>query len=154
MGTKYVNIFVITMYLGVKVLFSSTRSRVKTTSQNTPHEVDSNIALDEWLDSNFLNIIYLEGKDWWADMGLQINSCKQECLAWQTDSHFHLVKKVLKIPEHHTNQITSITSSKYTYDMMSQLTTVSGCCISPGPRAEGQFSIQYLQLYTTDKSFT
>lgn len=127
---------------------------VKTTSQHTPHENDSEVALDEWLDSNFLNINDLTGDDWWVDVGLQIDSREEECLAWRTDSHFHLVKEVLKISEHHANRITSITSSKYTRDMTSHLTAVSGCRISPGPRAEGRFSVQYLQLYTTDKSLT
>jgi hypothetical protein len=126
---------------------------VKNSSQHTPYEEDSKVALEEWLDENFLREEDLTG-DWWVDVGLQISSDEKECLAWRTDSHFHLVKEVLKIPENHADRITSVKSTKYTRDMTSHLTAVSGCRISPGPRAEGRFSVQYLQLYTTDKSLT
>lgn len=127
---------------------------VKNSSQHTPYEGDSECALEEWLDENSLKLIDLTGDNWWVDVGLQISSSKEECLAWRTDSHFHVVKQVLRIRDHQAERITTITSSKYTRDMASHLTAVSGCRISPGPRAEGPFSVQYLQLYTTDKSLT
>lgn len=127
---------------------------VKNSSQHTPLHDDGEIALEEWLDENFLKMEDLLLGEWWVDVGLQISSDKGECLAWRTDSHFHVVQEVLRIPEHHAYRITSITSSKYTRDMTSHLTAVSGCRISPGARAEGPFSVQYLQLYTTDKSLT
>ena len=127
---------------------------VKNSSQHTPLHEDGEVALEEWLDENSLKEEDLLLGEWWVDVGLQISSDKEECLAWRTDSHFHLVKEVLGIPEHHAYRITSITSTKYTRDMTSHLTAVSGCRISPGARAEGRFSVQYLQLYTTDKSLT
>lgn len=127
---------------------------VKNSSQHTPLEDDAEIALEEWLDINNLRPEDLLFGDWWIDVGLQISSNEEECLAWRTDSHFHLVQEVLKISQHHADRITSISSSKYTRDMASHLTGVSGCRISPGPRAKGQYSVQYLQLYTTDKSVT
>lgn len=127
---------------------------VKNSSQHTPLEEDGDVALEEWLDGNFLRKEDLLSGDWWVDVGLQISSDEKDCLAWRTDSHFHLVKEVLQIPEHQAHRITSITSTKYTRDMTSHLTAVSGCRISPGARAEGPFSVQYLQLYTTDKSLT
>lgn len=127
---------------------------VKNSSQHTPLEVDGEVALEEWLDENFLKEEDLRDGDWWVDVGLQISSDEKECLAWRTDSHFHLVKDVLRIPEYHADRITSIRSTKYTRDMTSHLTAVSGCRICPGARAEGPFSVQYLQLYTTDKSLT
>lgn len=127
---------------------------VKNSSQHTPLDADGDVALEEWLDDNFLRKEDLMYGDWWVDVGLQISSDEKECLAWRTDSHFHLVKDVLKIPVHHAERITSIKSTKYTRDMTSHLTAVSGCRISPGARAEGPFSVQYLQLYTTDKSLT
>lgn len=127
---------------------------VKNSSQHTPQEEEGDVALEEWLDANFLKSEDLLHGDWWVDVGLQISSEKKECLAWRTDSHFHLVKEVLEIADHHADRITSINSTKYTRDMTSHLTAVSGCRISPGARAEGRFSVQYLQLYTTDKSLT
>lgn len=127
---------------------------VKNSNQHRPCEEASEVALEEWLDESSLRLDDLTGENWWIDVGLQISSSKKECLAWRTDSHFHLVKHVLRIRDHQADRITSITSSKYTCDMTSHLTAVSGCRITPGPRAEGPFSVQYLQLYTTDKSLT
>jgi hypothetical protein len=127
---------------------------VKNSSQHTPEDDPAQVALEEWLDINSLKQEDLLLGDWWIDVGLQISSSEEECLAWRTDSHFHLVKEILRIPEHAADRITSISSSKYTRDMTSHLTAVSGCRISPGARAEGQYSVQYLQLYTTDKSVT
>jgi hypothetical protein len=139
---------------GEGIVFLHQIRGVKNSSQHTPVESVGDVALDEWLDSNFLKIEDLLHGECWVDVGLQISSDEKECLAWRTDSHFHLVKKILSIPEHHAERITSIKSTKYTRDMTSHLTAVSGCRIRPGPRAEGPFSVQYLQLYTTDKSLT
>ena len=127
---------------------------VKNSSQHSPYKEDGEIALEEWLDINYLRNEDLLLGEWWVDVGLQISSDEEECLAWRTDSHFHLLQEVLRIPAHQAHRISSISSSKYTRDMTSHLTAVSGCRINPGPRAEGPYSVQYLQLYTTDKSLT
>jgi hypothetical protein len=127
---------------------------VKNSSQHTPLQEDGEVALEEWLDENYLRMDDLLLGEWWVDVGLQISSDSGECLAWRTDSHFHLMEEVLKIPQHRAHSITSIASSKYTRDLTSHLMAVSGCRISPGARAEGPFSVKYLQLYTTDKSLT
>ena len=127
---------------------------VKNSSQHTPFQEDGEVALEEWLDENYLRMDDLLLGEWWVDVGLQISSENRECLAWRTDSHFHLVEEVLEIPQHRAHQITKITSSKYVRDLTSHLTAVSGCRISPGARSEGRFSVKYFQLYTTDKSIT
>ena len=127
---------------------------VKNSSQHCPDIGAADVPMEEWLDENSLKMVDLQVRCWRVDVGLQISSDKEECLAWQSDSHFHIVKKVLDIPDHQADRITSITSTKCTCDMTSHLTTISGCRISPGPRAEGPFKVQYLQLYTTDKSIT
>lgn len=126
---------------------------VKSSSQHTPSQEPGEVALEEFLDTNSLRMDDLPGQ-WWIDVGLQISSKKQECLAWRTDSHFHLVKEFLQISELNAHRITSISSTKYTRDMTSHLTAVSGCRITPGVKAEGPYSVKYLQLYTTDKSLT
>jgi hypothetical protein len=127
---------------------------VKNTNQHTPYADPSEVALEEWLDRNFLKGEDLLLGDWWIDVGLQISSDRKDCLAWRTDSHCHVVEEVLDIPNQHAERITSIDSSKYSRDLTSHLTAVSGCRITPGTRAEGPFSTKYLQLYTTDKSLT
>jgi hypothetical protein len=127
---------------------------VKNSSQHTPRREASKTSLEEWLQANSLDEQDLLLGEWWVDVGLQISSGIGECLAWRTDSHFHLVEEVLQISTYHAHRITAISSSKYARDMTSHLTEVSGCRISPGARAEGPFSVKYLQLYTTDKSLT
>lgn len=129
---------------------------VKNTSQHGLPRVYGELALEEWLSENYLELHELldaEGP-WFTDVGLEISSDRKDCLAWRTDSHFHVVEKLIKTPPHHARRITSIGSTKYTRDMTSHLTSVSGCRIEPGSRAQGPFKVKYLQLYTTDKSLT
>jgi hypothetical protein len=127
---------------------------VKNTSQHTHHREASEAALVEWLSSNFLKSEDFLFGEWWVDVGLELSSGLNECLAWRTDSHFQLVQSVLDIAPNKAQRITSIGSTKYTRDMTSHLTAVSGCRITPGARAQGRFSVKYLQLYTTDKALT
>lgn len=88
-------------------------------------------------------IIAQSHRCWWIDVGLEINSKKDEgCLAWRTDSHYQ------------ADRLTTPGSSKYTRDMASHLTEVSGCRIAPGFVSNTALSVRYFQAYTTDKSHT
>lgn len=89
---------------------------------------------------------------WWIDVGVEIASTDQRCLAWRTDSHRHIVHALLGIDRQNADRITSPGSSQYARDPTSHLTAVSGCRVTPGPRARGSYDLQYLQLYTTDKA--
>ncbi len=86
---------------------------------------------------NFLDEDAFLGGDWWIDVGLEISSSAKKCLAWRTDSHYHIVQEALEISGLHAARITRPGSSKYIRDMTSHLTSVSGCRISPGVRAQG-----------------
>ncbi|KAF9470635.1 hypothetical protein BDN70DRAFT_901951, partial [Pholiota conissans] len=111
-------------------------------------------AMDDFLlENSFIDDALLTG-DWWVDVGLEIASIDEQCLAWRTDSHYHVAKDALKITEHHARRITRPGSSKYIRDMTSHLPSVSGCRISPGVRAQGPYEALYLQTYTTDKAIT
>jgi hypothetical protein len=92
--------------------------------------------------------------EWWFDVGVEISSSRQECLQWRTTSHFHIVKEVLQIQEGHASRVTSLGSSKYSRDLASHLTAVSGCRIEPGVQAAGPYEAAYFQMYTTDKALT
>ncbi|KAF8808357.1 hypothetical protein BYT27DRAFT_7097079 [Phlegmacium glaucopus] len=139
---------------GAGLVFLHQIRGVKNASQHHPSSQASTLALDEWLDDHAIWSADLPKGQWWIDVGLEISSGLDECLAWRTDSHFHVVQEVLGITERPAKRITSMTSTKYARDLTSHLTAVSGCRISPGTRAQGRYEAQYLQLYTTDKSIT
>ncbi len=92
--------------------------------------------------------------EWYIDVGIQISSKEEMCVQWTTASHHRIVEQALRIPERDAQRITEINSSKYTRDLASHLTAVSGFRIKPGPRAAGRFQVCYLQAYTTDKTVT
>lgn len=93
---------------------------------------------------------------WYIDVGVQIFSDYErlQCLQWTTSSHPTIVAQALKIPMNHAERVTKIGSSKYSRDLASHLTAISGFRITPGVQAEGEFEAVYLQAYTTDKSVT
>lgn len=94
-----------------------------------------------------------EGR-WWLDIGLEIasNVLDDFCLSWRTDAHYHVLRHVAGLPHEQAHRITKVGSSKYTRDMTTHLSAVSGCRIAPGPRARGPYGLSYFQLYGTDKS--
>ncbi|KAJ8487932.1 hypothetical protein ONZ45_g14144 [Pleurotus djamor] len=109
--------------------------------------------LDAWLTEYHLDKERMEASgEWYIDAGVEFVSRSNHCLAWRTDSHFHIVQSALQISEIHARRITRPGSTKYTRDMVSHMPSISGCCISPGIQAKGPFKAQYLQMYTTDKA--
>lgn len=132
--------------------------QIRGVKHSTTHEFDTSSArpaLEAFLVHNHLDIDTLSsGGQWWIDVALEIGSSDGQCIAWRTDSHFHVVKKVCKLKTEVADRITKPTSGKYTRDLTSHLPSVSGCRISPGPQARGRYGVEYLQLYTTDKSHT
>lgn len=112
-------------------------------------------ALTSFISQNQLDpaIIRSPGS-WWVDVGLEVGSTEGNCLAWRSDSHFYLVQKLLKTSVYRADKITTPGSSKYTRDMASHLTAVSGCRIAPGDLGRDAFRVGYFQAYTTDKSHT
>ncbi|KAF8956187.1 hypothetical protein BDZ97DRAFT_1764028 [Flammula alnicola] len=134
---------------------------VKHSSQHSLGRDNANAALVNFLQQNQLlrpdnddvgTLMSSEQSKWWVDVGLEVASQEKRCLAWRTDSHFAIVKSLCGIDEGNADRLTTPTSSQYTRDMASHLTAVSGCRIAPGPHARSQFGVQYVQLYTTDKS--
>lgn len=91
--------------------------------------------------------------EWWIDVGVELSS-ENRCLQWRTASHFHIIKEVLRISETHASRVTTLGSSKYSRDLVSHLTAVSGCRIEPGSQAKGVHEAVYFQMYTTDKALT
>ncbi|KAF9441048.1 hypothetical protein P691DRAFT_685291 [Macrolepiota fuliginosa MF-IS2] len=89
---------------------------------------------------------------WWVDVGIEVSSDTQACLQWMTSSHCDVAREALRIPEEDAQRITNIKSSKYSRDLVSHLTAISGFRIVPGVRAEGVYEAAYLQAYTTDKA--
>lgn len=141
---------------GVGLVFLHQIRGVKASNVHNPNQLAARDTFEEFTAHNdIVNDAFLTG-DWWIDVGLEVASEEEEkeCLAWRTDSHFHVVKAALQISTSNANRITQPGSSKYLRDMTSHLTAVSGCRISPGARAEGPYEAVYLQMYTTDKSVT
>ncbi|KAG6906448.1 hypothetical protein DXG01_013908 [Tephrocybe rancida] len=133
--------------------------QVRGVKHSTSHSLYSNNAepaLNVFLQQNHLCPFEIEHSfgSWWIDVGLEVISDQGNSLAWRTDSHFHVVRRLCELEELKAHRITTPGSSKYTRDLVSHLPAVSGCRISPGPQARGNFDTQYLQMYTTDKALT
>lgn len=122
---------------------------VKSTTIHQPTATSATQALRSFLTNHSIRIGH--GR-WWIDIGLEISSDDNNCLAWRTDSHPHVAKNVLRILANTAKRVTSPGSSKGTRDILSGMPGVSGLRLSPGARAQGAFRAQYLQLYTTDKA--
>ena len=90
-------------------------------------------ALKAFLGQNDLDPAVLElDNSWWVDVGIEVDSKDKSCLAWRTDSHFHIIREAMGLSEYRADKVTTPGSSKYTRDMSSHLTDVSGCRIAPG----------------------
>jgi hypothetical protein len=132
--------------------------QIRGVKDSTIHSVDGASALQALVE--FLRKEHIDdraiftGGGWWIDVGIQVTSTAEECLAWRTDSHGAIVREICDIEARHAVRMTSIGSSRYTRDMTSHLPQVSGCRIEPGIQGQGPFEVTYLQLYTTDKSVT
>ncbi|KAG6906930.1 hypothetical protein DXG01_011320 [Tephrocybe rancida] len=140
--------------MGLVFLIQIRGVKHSSTHTMTPRNADN--AFQTFLYDNSLAhdmIAQSDGK-WWIDVGLEVISDKGNCLVWRTDSHHHVVQSLCGLQDRVAQRITSPGSSKYTRDMASHLPGVSGCRISPGPQARGEFSVSYLQMYMTDKSVT
>ncbi|KAG6871947.1 hypothetical protein C0995_014638, partial [Termitomyces sp. Mi166 len=90
--------------------------------------------------------------EWYIDVAIEISSDEGACLQWLTSTHNLVVQQALLIDDYNAARITDLGSSKYSRDMVSHLTAISGFRIAPGPAAEGFFRVKYLQAYTTDKA--
>jgi hypothetical protein len=120
------------------------------------HEENAAASLEQFFNKLGLDLQQIRQSDakCWIDVGLEVQSTApfNDCLAWRTDSHFHLVKDIFGIPENHAQRITSVGSSQYSRDLTSLLPAVSGCRITPGTLARGPYDIQYFHLYLTEKA--
>lgn len=132
--------------------------QIRGVKDSTIHRVDGASALralTEFLRNEHMDdqAIFADGS-WWIDVGMQVTSIAEDCLAWRTDSHGQIVREICEIDTRNAVRMTSIGSSRYTRDMTSHLPQVSGCRIEPGIQGQGPLEVAYLQLYTTDKSVT
>jgi hypothetical protein len=103
------------------------------------------------IDAN-LSFMVPEIGEWYIDVAIEISDDDGSCLQWETAAHHAIVQQALRISDHNAQRITKIGSSKYSRDLSSHLTEVSGFRINPGIRARGEFEAVYLQAYTTDKA--
>ncbi|KAJ3563704.1 hypothetical protein NP233_g8773 [Leucocoprinus birnbaumii] len=127
---------------------------VKDDNRHPLNEESAAIAVDRFANKVHLtHDFHLDG-DWYIDIGIELSSPLGQCLQWSTASHSSVVEDILQIPPHHASRITSHSSSKYSRDLVSHLSDVSGFRIEPGPQAAGPFQAIYIQAYTTDKSLT
>ncbi len=128
---------------------------VKDSTYHGMNREGANQALEQFFTEEDLDLTEVSSTgDWWIDVGVQVRSGNNDCLAWRTDSHGNVVREICKISSNHAQRLTSIGSSQYARDMTSHLPQVSGCRIQPGVQGQGPYKVSYLQLYCTDKSIT
>lgn len=127
---------------------------IKHTTQHVLNGVAAHLTLTEVLKEAKISLETTLLGSWWVDVGIEFCNMEGECLQWMTASHRRVVEDALQISASAATRITTLGSSKYSRDLASHLSGVSGCRIEPGLRAEGPYQVAYLQLYTTDKSVT
>jgi hypothetical protein len=128
---------------------------VKHASSHAPTAFDARDQLRDFMHANTLNYRRLRtAATCYVDVALTVISDDGKCLAWQTTSHFTLVRDILGISHSDALRITSLGSSKYTRDMTSHLPEVSGWRIAPGVRAAGIYDCRYFHGYNTEKALT
>lgn len=119
------------------------------------HHVDQDSAefyLHDFVDDAKLSPDIFRTGNWYIDVAIEISSEKGHCLQWNTSTHNEVVQQALHISDRDAARISNIGSSKYSRDLTSHLTDVSGFRISPGTRAQGEYEAVYIQAYTTDKA--
>ena len=128
---------------------------VKNATFHTPNESAADTALAEFLEEyGISDHDVLSNDNWYIDVGVEVASEDQSCLAWRTDAHNLIVRELGRLSPSRADSITKPGSSQYYRDLTSHMTEVSGFRISPGSRSRGEFDIQYMQAYTTDKALT
>lgn len=140
---------------GTGLVFLHQLRGLKTTSQH--NDAFANQALQKFLRDNDLDYDDLTANGcWWVDSAVEVSSVALhiKSLAWRTDSHYHLVRDLMRLRNQTADRITKPGSSQYTRDMLAHLPSVSGCRIAPGVRARGPYQVRYYQQYTTDKGLT
>ncbi|KAH6893875.1 hypothetical protein BKA70DRAFT_1439700 [Coprinopsis sp. MPI-PUGE-AT-0042] len=143
------------IHWGAHIAFLHEIRGVKDETTHLPMDVDNaDVALEDFLDRNGLKLEWLTEGKWLLDVGLEVASRSERCLAWRTDHHNSIVQQIGDIPARHANRITENTSSKYNKDPASHLTGAAGFRITPGVLASGPHNIAYMQAYTTDKAVT
>lgn len=140
---------------GIGMVFLHQIRGVKASTSHSLERHASEQALAAFLNSNNLDHqrMLLSGS-WWVDVGIEINSVIDSCLAWRTDSHYHITKAACNLQDVVAERITTPGSGSYARDLVSHLPAVSGCRIATAARSRGPFQVAYLQAYTTDKSLT
>jgi hypothetical protein len=126
---------------------------VKHATQHAANGPSSMEALRRFLDQAKLpwRLISINGI-WFVDVGIEVSSHDYNCLAWRTDSHYHVVRKaIVGLNDTTVVRITRLGSSMYSRDIVSHLPAVSGCRIETAT-TRGDRNIIYLQLYTTDRA--
>lgn len=125
---------------------------VKHATSHSPDFDEAEFHLRQFLlDAKISPAAHLLGT-WWIDVGIEFSSDEGQCLQWITSAHSRVVRHALGISRRDAERITQINSSKYSRDLASHLTAISGFRITPGKRAEGDFETVYIQAYTTDKA--
>ncbi|TFK19679.1 hypothetical protein FA15DRAFT_601072 [Coprinopsis marcescibilis] len=106
---------------------------------------------DYHLDFNFICDI---SPPWYIDMGLEVSSKDNDCLAMDTTKHAMLVSAVLNLTEAEGKRLTKAPSARYYRDPAAHLTGAAGLRLSPPPTLRGSRFCLYMQVYLTDKSYT
>ncbi|PPQ97407.1 hypothetical protein CVT26_006809 [Gymnopilus dilepis] len=128
---------------------------VKNATFHTPNEIAADTALSEFLEEyGISDYDVLSNANWYIDVGIEVASEDRSCLAWRTDAHNLIVRELGRLSPSRADSITKPGSSQYYRDLTSHMTEVSGFRMSPGSRSRGEFDIQYMQAYTTDKALT
>jgi len=133
------------------VFLHQIRGVKSTTSHDADDELSAEYALNKFLENVGLDVEKIIGEHCYVDVGIEVSSLEERCLAWRLDSHRRFLQDVLEVDNTRAERLTKLGSSKYSRDPTSLLTDIAGCRIKD---VLGRFLAKYCQLYLTDKGLT
>ncbi|KAG7093166.1 hypothetical protein E1B28_006855 [Marasmius oreades] len=133
--------------------FTHTIRGVKMGTWHSLDEDSARMAFMTFLNHSSIPAGALDQGLWWVDIGIQYRSEENQCLQWTTRSHSKMIRYALGVTQDQADRLSSLGSSRYSRDIVSHLTGISGCRVEPRSWG-GTYEAAYLQLYTTDKQTT
>ncbi|KAJ2911459.1 hypothetical protein MD484_g8952, partial [Candolleomyces efflorescens] len=132
---------------------------VKNSAYHPPDAQNAEYALDDFLDQHHINIHDIQSdldenfsSRWFVDIGLEVSTPSKRCLAWISAEHQHLLSDLCGVDLETAARLTSPNGYRgYTRDIMAHCVDIAGFRLEPGNAGRGEFDLQYMQCYTTEK---
>ncbi|RXW13278.1 hypothetical protein EST38_g12577 [Candolleomyces aberdarensis] len=132
---------------------------IKNSTYHLPDPENAEVALDDFLDRNHINLNDIRedidvnfSSRWFIDIGLEISATSKRCLAWICADHRRIVSDLCGVDQETAARITAPNAYRgYSRDILGHFVDLAGFRLEPGASGRGDFDLQYMQCYTTEK---